>query len=83
VALEANACGTPVVGADSGALAETVADGETGYHFDTGDVVAFREALQRTLDERESLRGHCLDRREALSVERSVDRLADLYRDLR
>ncbi|MFC7173338.1 glycosyltransferase [Haloplanus litoreus] len=42
VALEANACGTPVVGANDGALADTVVEGETGYHFETGDVKSLR-----------------------------------------
>ncbi|WP_394341295.1 glycosyltransferase [Natrarchaeobius chitinivorans] len=40
VALEANACGTPVVAADAGALKNTVLEGETGYHYPPGDVFA-------------------------------------------
>ncbi|MFB6120635.1 MAG: glycosyltransferase [Halobacteriaceae archaeon] len=83
VALEANACGTPVVGADEGALATTVEDGVTGYHFETGDVVSFREALQRALAERESLRESCLARRDEMSVEHAVDRLEELYASVR
>jgi len=79
VALEANACGTPVVAADSGALAETIVDGETGYHFETGDVEAFRAAIRRALARGDRLRERCLDRRDAISVERSVDDLLDLY----
>jgi len=81
VALEANACGTPIVGVDSGALAETVVDGETGYRFPQDDVDAFRAAVRRTLTERESLRESCLGRRDAISVEHAVDRLATVYRD--
>ncbi|GAA0310575.1 glycosyltransferase [Halarchaeum salinum] len=79
VALEANACGTPVVGADAGALTETVDDGETGYHYPVGDVAAFRDAIRRTLDERERLAATCLDRREEVSVSRAVDRLDSAY----
>jgi glycosyltransferase involved in cell wall biosynthesis len=79
VALEANACGTPVVGADAGALSNTVDDGETGYHFESGDVSGFRAAIERALDERERLRETCLARREAVSVERAVEKLADVY----
>jgi len=83
VALEANACGTPVVGADEGALATTVEDGVTGYHFETGDAVSFREALKRALADRAELRESCLARRDAMSVEHAVDRLEELYASLR
>ncbi|QCC50812.1 glycosyltransferase [Halapricum salinum] len=79
VALEANACGTPVVGVDSGALSDTIEDDATGYHYPRGDIDAFGEAIQRALDDRERLSGTCLDSREQLSVEHSVDRLEELY----
>lgn len=82
VALEANACGTPVVGANAGALAETVVDGETGYRYDPGDPEDFRAKLERTLDERDSLSKNCLDRREETSVEHAIDRLAAVYDSL-
>jgi len=82
VALEANACGTPVVAADDGALADTVVDGVTGYHFETGDPAAMREATRRALADRERLRENCLDRRSAVDVEQSADDLAALYRSL-
>ena len=81
VALEANACGTPVVGVDSGALAETVDEGETGYRFPRDDPAAFRDAIRRTLSERETLSAACLERRDATSVEHAVDRLETVYRD--
>jgi len=79
VALESNACGTPVVGVDSGALSDTIEDGETGYHYPQGDVEAFGKAIQHGLDDRERLSQTCIDRREQLSVEHSVDRLEELY----
>jgi glycosyltransferase involved in cell wall biosynthesis len=79
VALEANACGTPVVGANDGALADTVLAGETGYHFETGDVDAFRAAIRQTLAERERLGEACLARRDRHGVGRAVDRLTDVY----
>jgi glycosyltransferase involved in cell wall biosynthesis len=79
VALEAIACGTPVVAADEGALASTVDDGETGYHFSTGDVDAFADTITRTLDEHEALSRRCLERREEYGVERAVDRLRTVY----
>ncbi|PSP94099.1 glycosyl transferase family 1 [Halobacteriales archaeon QS_4_62_28] len=79
VALEANACGTPVVGVDAGALSNTIDDGERGYTYPPGDIDAFRERIQHTLEEYETLRATCLARRDRISVEHSVDRLADIY----
>ncbi len=79
VALEANACGTPVAGVEAGALAETIDEGETGYTAPAGDVDAFREAIERTLAEREPLAETCLARRDAISVEHAVDRLETVY----
>ncbi|WP_101296716.1 glycosyltransferase [Halegenticoccus soli] len=83
VALEANACGTPVVGVNRGALADTIVEGVTGYHFEPGDVEGFAAAIERTLDERERLRDGCLDRRDGVSVEHAVDRLAEVYASVR
>ncbi|MDS0279941.1 glycosyltransferase family 4 protein [Halomicroarcula sp. S1AR25-4] len=79
VALEANCCGTPVAGVDAGALSDTIHDGETGYSYPEGDVDRFRQAIERTLDERERLRETCLARRDAVSVDHAVDRLATVY----
>ena len=79
VALEAMACGTPVVGVDSGALTETIDDGETGYHYELDDIDGFRAALGRTLEERARLVESCLSRRESMSVEHSVDTLSAIY----
>jgi 1,2-diacylglycerol 3-alpha-glucosyltransferase len=79
VALEANACGTPVVGADDGALATTIDEGETGYRFETGNVGALREALLQTLSETETLTESCLDSRSRIGLDQAVDRLESCY----
>jgi glycosyltransferase involved in cell wall biosynthesis len=81
-ALEANACGTPVAGVASAALADTIVQGETGYKAPPGDVAAFRDVIARTLTERDRLSETCLQRRDAISVEHSVDRLAAVYRQV-
>ncbi|MFW5911805.1 MAG: glycosyltransferase [Halolamina sp.] len=83
VALESFACGTPVVAVDSGALSDTVEDGETGYHFERGNVDDFAAAIERTLADRERLSENCLDRRDAISVEHAVDRLCEIYAGVR
>ncbi|MCY4730114.1 glycosyltransferase [Natronomonas gomsonensis] len=79
VALEAIACGTPVVAADGAALSETVVDGETGYHFEPGNVDGLTAAIRRALADRQRLSERCLSRRDALSVERSIDALENVY----
>ncbi|MFB6183858.1 MAG: glycosyltransferase family 4 protein [Haloarculaceae archaeon] len=83
VALEANACGTPVVGVDSGALADTVEDGINGYTAPTGDPEAFRATIERTLADRDALEERCLARREETSVDHAVDRLRSVYERVR
>lgn len=82
VALEAMACGTPVVGVDQGALAETIETGVTGYHYTSGDIEGFRQGIRRALDEHDRLRENCLDRREDMSVEATLDRLGEIYRSV-
>jgi D-inositol-3-phosphate glycosyltransferase len=46
VALEAMACGTPVIAAETGGLAFLVRDGETGFHIPTGSHEALAEKMQ-------------------------------------
>ncbi|MFC7155350.1 glycosyltransferase [Halomarina halobia] len=79
VALEANVCGTPVVGVNEGALADTIEEGSTGYHYQPGDVDGFRRAIERALDERDRLRASCLATRERVSVEHAVSVLETVY----
>ncbi|MDF1499441.1 MAG: glycosyltransferase [Anaerolineales bacterium] len=49
VALEAMACGTPVVASETGGLAFLVRDGETGYHVPTGNVEALAARIKELL----------------------------------
>jgi D-inositol-3-phosphate glycosyltransferase len=68
VALEAMACGTPVIASDVGGLSLNVADGFNGYLVDSGDVeeLAYKITLLLTQDE---LRRH-LGRQARLWAER-------------
>jgi D-inositol-3-phosphate glycosyltransferase len=49
VALEAMACGTPVVASETGGLAFLIKDGETGFHVPAGDVEALQSQLEMIL----------------------------------
>ncbi len=51
VALEAMACGTPVVASQVGGLAYLVQDGETGYHVPDQESSTLADRLARLLDE--------------------------------
>jgi 1,2-diacylglycerol 3-alpha-glucosyltransferase len=79
VALEAMACGTPVVGVDAGALVDTVDDGETGRRVPPGDVDAIRGAIEAILADRARFADGCLDRRDDWGVDRTIDRLIEVY----
>jgi N-acetyl-alpha-D-glucosaminyl L-malate synthase BshA len=83
-ALEALACGVPVVASDVGGLPEFVAEGEVGFLRPVGDVAAMAEAVGRLLDD-EPLRrrlgaaGRRLaETRYALAP--AVDRYLEIYR---
>ena len=82
VALEANACGTPVVGVDRGALTETIVTNKTGYRYDPGDTDGFIAAIERALTNRPTLQQHCLDRRAQMSVEHAIDQLQSIYQSV-
>jgi D-inositol-3-phosphate glycosyltransferase len=51
VALEAMACGTPVIASDVGGLSHLVRDGETGFHVPSGDHLALASTLSRLLQD--------------------------------
>jgi glycosyltransferase involved in cell wall biosynthesis len=49
VAIEAMACGRPVIASDIGGLRDIVIDGETGLRVPPGDEIALRHAIERLL----------------------------------
>lgn len=84
VAVEAQLCRTPVVGFDSGGVADIIVDGETGLLVPPGDVAALARALDRLLADAELQ--HALGaagRAAALDVyspDAVASRYADMYR---
>ncbi|MBN1347901.1 glycosyltransferase family 4 protein [candidate division KSB1 bacterium] len=52
VVIEANACGTPVIAADSPGLRDSVSDGVSGYLYPYGNIEKLSEKLIRLLNDR-------------------------------
>lgn len=82
VAMEAMACGTPVVGVDSGALQTTISEGETGYRVTMDTTGDFVDAITKALQNREELQQHCLQHRTSFGVEDTRTQLRELYQSL-
>ncbi|MEE2900552.1 MAG: N-acetyl-alpha-D-glucosaminyl L-malate synthase BshA [Gemmatimonadota bacterium] len=79
VALEAMACGAPVVASNIGGLPEVIEAGTTGYMFDVGDIRGMSEAGVRVLAD-DDLRASMSEAGRVLAEERfSAGRVVSLY----
>jgi len=82
VALEASACGTPVVGVDAGALSETIVPGKNGLHYEEGNIEDFRETLRQAIEELHVLSKSALEYRFEISLKAAIEDLEALYQSL-
>jgi len=85
VALEAGACGKPMVVTTVGALPEVVVGGKTGFTVEPGDVVLLIHALKGLIPpfKRKSLGINARRRAvELFSLENSVGKVESLYREI-
>jgi D-inositol-3-phosphate glycosyltransferase len=85
VALEAMACGTPVVASQVGGLAFLVQDGETGFVVPNGDPAALSERLTQLLTDdglRQRLGSRAAQYARQYSWENIVDQLLSIYNRL-
>jgi D-inositol-3-phosphate glycosyltransferase len=83
VALEAMACGTPVVASQVGGLAFLVQDGETGFTVPVDDPEALAQKLLllvRNDDLREEMGRNATDFAKNYDWSRITSRIIDLYR---
>jgi N-acetyl-alpha-D-glucosaminyl L-malate synthase BshA len=82
-ALEAMACGVPVVASRVGGLPEVVLDGETGYLIDPSDIDGYAEAAIRILSDQErwaQFRENAVKRSKDFASDLIVPRYEALYR---
>ena len=79
VALEAQACGTPVVAAAVGGLSTAVADGVSGVLVDRRDPADYAAAIRRVLAGRELLAAGARRHAAAFSWDRTTDALVGAY----
>jgi glycosyltransferase involved in cell wall biosynthesis len=78
VAIEALACGTPIIARPAGALPEIIRDGIDGFFGD--DVTAMASKVDRVGDlDREAIRESVIDR---FSIERMTDGYEEIYRSM-
>jgi N-acetyl-alpha-D-glucosaminyl L-malate synthase BshA len=86
-ALEAMACGVPVVASEIGGLPELVVDGETGYLCPLGDLDAFTERAARLLGNAEHQQEMAAAARrravEVFDIDKVVPRYEDYYERVR
>ncbi|UCD91977.1 MAG: glycosyltransferase [Methanobacteriota archaeon] len=79
VVLEALASGKPVAGIRYRAIPEFVKDDDTGYLFNTNDTEGCANAIEKTLDNAQSLVPNARRMAEGYSIEACTERLVDLY----
>lgn len=85
VALEAMACGTPVVASQVGGLAFLIQDGETGFVVPGGDSLALSERLTELITQpalREQLGRQAAEYARDYSWENITARMLDLYQEM-
>jgi D-inositol-3-phosphate glycosyltransferase len=84
VAIEAQACGTPVVAARVGGLSTSVSDGVTGVLIDGRDPVDYAAAIHRLLtdpDAREAMSHKAVRHAEGFGWDVTADRTLGVYAD--
>lgn len=79
VVMEANACGTPVVGARAAGLRDTIRDGVNGFLYEPGDLQDLKRKIDVALNRRRVLSKTCVAEARKHSIERTIDKLEDLY----
>ncbi len=78
VALEAMACGKPVVGANSLGLSDLL-DGKNGEKFRAGDHLGCAQKIEKVLNSYDSYKKNAIKTARDYSTEKATDRLLNIY----
>jgi len=84
-ALEAMACGVPVIASDAGGIPEVVENGKTGYLAPPGDAAAMAERALQVLEDpaqHEQLKRNAVARAREFSADKVVPRYEELYQEV-
>ncbi len=79
VALEAMACGKPVVGADYLALRELIKNGKNGEKFRPGNYVDCSKKIEKILNNTEIYTQNAVDTAKEFSIDKVTDKMLDVY----
>ncbi len=82
VVLEANACGTPAVGADAMALKTTIEAGVNGYHYKPGDLSDLKTKVEMSYRNLRRLKSSSKKHARKHSIENTIKKLVRIYEDL-
>lgn len=82
VALEAMACGVPVIGANALALKDTIKHGVTGYLYQHGNLRDLLNKIKLGYKNREKLRENCLEYVKEHSIDKTINKLLEIYEDI-
>ncbi|MEE9164441.1 MAG: glycosyltransferase [Thermoplasmata archaeon] len=82
VALEAMACGKPVVAVNYRAFPEYIEDGRNGFLFPPGDVPGFHMSVLAALDRGDEVREQARETAERFSWEQCTEKLVALYEEM-
>lgn len=83
--LESLACGTPVIGSDTGGIPEMVRSGETGWLFETGRPESLGKAIERAMTDGNlaEMRRRCrVEAETSYSMEAQASKYKRLYEEL-
>ena len=82
VALEAMACGTPVIGADALALKDTIQNGVNGYLYESGRKDDLVKKIELAYKNKSRLSNNCRKYAEHHSVDKTIEKLVGFYEKL-